>query len=152
MRKIIPILLLFLPLFLMAADKSLMPLYVVDGKVGVSSDSLPPNEDIASVTILPGYSAKEIYGERASNGVMIIITKDFALNGGMPVSSNHQTRAPKDFWHSRLFYCLLVVLLILIADFAYKQIIKMVPKIKKRLEKDGVITPKKYSPGPFDAE
>lgn len=152
MKRVVTILCVICQAMLMAADKAPMPLYVVDGKVGVSSDSLPPNEDIASVTILPGYSAKEIYGERASNGVMVIVTKDFDPNDGKPVSSNHQTRAPKDFWHSRLYYCLLVVLLILIADFAYKQIIKMVPKIKKRLEKEGIITPKKYSPGSFDAE
>ena len=57
------------------------PLYVIDGEVMTEADSRPgplsklnPN-DIESVTVLKDQSAKAIYGERAKDGVILIVTK-----------------------------------------------------------------------------
>ncbi len=51
------------------------PLYIVDGyPVGGGINTLNPN-DIASIDILKDASATAIYGNRASNGVVIITTK-----------------------------------------------------------------------------
>ena len=48
------------------------PLYVVDGIIGGSYGSI---HDVASVEVLKDASATAIYGERASNGVILITTK-----------------------------------------------------------------------------
>lgn len=48
------------------------PLYVVDGVIGGSIGSV---HDIASVEVLKDASATAIYGERASNGVILVTTK-----------------------------------------------------------------------------
>ncbi len=45
-------------------------------------------DDIASVTVLKGPSAAALYGTRASNGVIIINTKDGTENEGLGVSIN----------------------------------------------------------------
>jgi len=50
------------------------PLYVVDGYAGADITSLNPN-DIASMDVLKDASAAAIYGNRGSNGVVIITTK-----------------------------------------------------------------------------
>ena len=51
------------------------PLYVVDGVIGGSVGSI---HDIASIEVLKDASATAIYGERASNGVILITTKKAA--------------------------------------------------------------------------
>jgi len=57
------------------------PLYVVDGyPITGGLNALNPN-DIASIDILKDASATAIYGNRASNGVVIITTKRGAKNG-----------------------------------------------------------------------
>ena len=53
------------------------PFYVVDGRLGVSPNSLPPKDSIASVTILKPSEAEYIYGERAADGAVIIRTKNY---------------------------------------------------------------------------
>lgn len=50
------------------------PLYVIDGYIGGSVESLNPN-DIESMEILKDASATAIYGSRGSNGVVLITTK-----------------------------------------------------------------------------
>lgn len=50
------------------------PLYVIDGQLGGSIESLNPN-DIQSMEILKDASATAIYGSRGSNGVVLITTK-----------------------------------------------------------------------------
>ena len=80
-------------------NASQQPLYIVDGQVISTSESvlvnsprlnplatLNPN-DIASVDILKDASAAAIYGARASNGVVLITTRD---------GSNQQTRIELD--------------------------------------------------------
>ncbi|HEX8356411.1 MAG TPA: SusC/RagA family TonB-linked outer membrane protein, partial [Segetibacter sp.] len=66
------------------------PLYVVDG-YPISGDlsQLNPN-DIASIDILKDASATAIYGNRASNGVVIITTKK-GRKDGLQVSFDAQT-------------------------------------------------------------
>jgi TonB-dependent SusC/RagA subfamily outer membrane receptor len=58
------------------ADKK--PLYVVNENVGGSADNINPN-DILSIVVLKGASATSLYGEKAKEGVILIITKDFAV-------------------------------------------------------------------------
>lgn len=53
------------------------PFYVVDGRLGVSPNSLPPKDSIASVTVLKPSEAEYIYGERAADGAVIIRTKNY---------------------------------------------------------------------------
>jgi TonB-linked SusC/RagA family outer membrane protein len=50
------------------------PLYVIDGYIGGSIESVSPN-DIASLEVLKDASATAIYGSRGSNGVVLITTK-----------------------------------------------------------------------------
>lgn len=54
-------------------------------------------DDIASVNILKGPSAAALYGTRASNGVVIISTKDGAAKPGIGVSFNTSTFVEKAF-------------------------------------------------------
>ena len=54
-----------------------MPLYIVDGKIGVQPSDVPESSEIASVTILNDEEAIDLYGERAAYGVIVIRTKDF---------------------------------------------------------------------------
>ncbi|MBC3759065.1 mucoidy inhibitor MuiA family protein [Hyunsoonleella sp. SJ7] len=52
------------------------PLYVIDGKITSASNYSNIHPDmIANVEVLKGASAKSIYGNRASNGVVLITTK-----------------------------------------------------------------------------
>ncbi len=53
------------------------PLFIVDGLVGASLDNLDPN-DIAEISVLRDGSAQALYGMRASNGVVLIRTKNAA--------------------------------------------------------------------------
>lgn len=62
------------------------PLYVIDGFIGGSIESLNPN-DIASMEILKDASATAIYGSRGSNGVVLITTKS-GQEGGIKIDFN----------------------------------------------------------------
>ena len=74
MRKFFYLILLpLLPLFAQAQVER--PLYYVDG---VPNDSLPPRETIERVTVVSAEEAVPIYGERASGGVILITTKEYA--------------------------------------------------------------------------
>ena len=53
------------------------PFYVVDGRLGVSPNNLPPKDSIASVTVLKPSEAEYIYGKRAAEGAVIIRTKNY---------------------------------------------------------------------------
>lgn len=63
------------------------PLYVIDGYPTTGIDQLNPN-DIATFDILKDASATAIYGDRASNGVIMITTKRGRRDGGLEVSLN----------------------------------------------------------------
>lgn len=55
-------------------NSSQAPLYVIDGVVGADISIIAP-DDIASIDVLKDASATAIYGNRASNGVIIVTTK-----------------------------------------------------------------------------
>ncbi len=59
---------------------STTPLYVVDGVIVYSIDSINPN-DIEDIQLLKGASAGAMYGSRGSNGVILIKTKRGGLSG-----------------------------------------------------------------------
>ena len=54
-------------------------------------------DDVASVSILKGPSAAALYGTRASNGVVIITTKDGTKQKGLGISFNSTTLAESAF-------------------------------------------------------
>jgi TonB-linked SusC/RagA family outer membrane protein len=67
------------------------PLYVVDGyPISGGLQSINPN-DVQSIDILKDASSAAIYGNRASNGVVIITTKRGKANGGVQVSFDATT-------------------------------------------------------------
>ncbi|WP_254846655.1 SusC/RagA family TonB-linked outer membrane protein [Hymenobacter sp. CRA2] len=81
------------------------PLFVIDGvpvdKGGISGASNPltlinPN-DIESVTVLKDASALAIYGNRASNGVILITTKRGVQGEKLTVNLSSQTSISKPF-------------------------------------------------------
>jgi TonB-dependent starch-binding outer membrane protein SusC len=55
-------------------NSSQSPLYVIDGVVGADISIVAP-DDIATIDVLKDASATSIYGNRASNGVIMITTK-----------------------------------------------------------------------------
>jgi iron complex outermembrane receptor protein len=73
-------------------------LYVVDGipldQQNASLNSINPN-DIESITILKDASATAIYGNRASNGVVLITTKKAALSSELKVRYDMQFAVEK---------------------------------------------------------
>ena len=54
-----------------------MPLFIVDGKVGMSKNDIPSPDEIASITFMSYEEGVELYGKRATNGVLIIRTKNY---------------------------------------------------------------------------
>lgn len=60
-------------------DPSKAPLYVLDGKVVSSIESISP-DGIAAIEVLKDQSAVAIYGERARNGVIMVSTKKGAIS------------------------------------------------------------------------
>lgn len=65
-------------LLLVSSWASGAPFYILDGRLGVPFDSLPPSEDILYVTTLDSAEAVFIYGERASEGAVVVQTKEYA--------------------------------------------------------------------------
>ena len=63
------------------------PFYVVDGRLGVSPNNLPPKDSIASVTVLKPSEAEYIYGKRAADGAVIIRTKNYEKENVVQTSS-----------------------------------------------------------------
>ena len=74
MRRLFCILFVLLFSMLSMATKK-APLYIIDGSFETQNQLSP--EQIGSVTILDSAEAVDIYGERASGGVVIIRTKKF---------------------------------------------------------------------------
>lgn len=60
------------------------PLYIVDGMYMNSIDHINPN-DIASIDVLKDASSAAIYGSRATNGVIIVTTKEGSNTEGKPI-------------------------------------------------------------------
>ncbi|HIP36170.1 MAG TPA: SusC/RagA family TonB-linked outer membrane protein, partial [Crocinitomix sp.] len=68
-------------------NASSAPLYVVDGVVGVSMNSINPN-DIESMSILKDAATASLYGSRGANGVIVITTKQGRNNKNGVISVN----------------------------------------------------------------
>lgn len=75
---------------LLAVGAGKEPYYIVDGKLGVSADQLPPAEEIASKTKIDPEEAAYIYGDRAANGVIIIRTKEYERKMQLQVEHNRR--------------------------------------------------------------
>jgi len=56
------------------AGNTQQPVYIIDGTISADKSGVNPN-DIESVTVLQGAAAASIYGSRAGNGAIVIITK-----------------------------------------------------------------------------
>ena len=90
------------------------PFYVVDGRLGVSPNSLPPKDSIASVTVLKPSEAEYIYGERAADGAVIIRTKNYEKE--YVVKKEHVVQTPSPVRKKKLSRWMVVLLnLLLIA-------------------------------------
>jgi len=63
------------------------PLYVVDGFIVSDINDIPPN-DIASIDVLKDAAATAVYGAQASNGVIVVTTKN-PVEGKITVSYNN---------------------------------------------------------------
>ena len=84
------------------------PFYVVDGRLGVSPNSLPPKDSIASVTVLKPSEAEYIYGKRAAEGAVIVRTKNY--------EKEHAVQTPSPVRKKKLSRWMVVLLnLLLIA-------------------------------------
>ncbi|WP_343701315.1 SusC/RagA family TonB-linked outer membrane protein [Chitinophaga sp.] len=64
------------------------PIYVVDGVITPSTAINP--DDVASLTVLKGPAATALYGQRASEGAVVISTKK-SSGSGIGVTLNHTT-------------------------------------------------------------
>ena len=103
MKRLIYILpFLLLPLLATQADtiahEQGMPLFIVDGKVGVSKNDIPSPDEIASITFISYEEGVELYGKRATNGVLIIRTKNYEKEHVQEVqnASKQQNRGKKN--------------------------------------------------------
>ena len=84
------------------------PFYVVDGRLGVSPNNLPPKDSIASVTVLKPSEAEYIYGKRAAEGAVIVRTKNY--------EKEHAVQTPSPVRKKKLSRWMVVLLnLLLIA-------------------------------------
>ncbi len=63
-------------------------------------------EDIESMTVLKGAAAAAIYGSRAANGAIIIVTKSGNRNKGisLDLSSSYTVQKPLDYWDLQQVY------------------------------------------------
>ena len=92
---------------------------MVDGRLGVSPNSLPPKDSIASVTILKPSEAEYIYGERAADGAVIVRTKNYekehVVQTSPPVQKAQKKHLPRwAKWVVLLFLELLVIAVVLL--------------------------------------
>ena len=159
MRKIhILLILLLLPLAVAATGNDRtdtvgfvhMPLYIVDGKIGVQPSDVPESSEIASVTILNDEEAIDLYGERAAYGVIVIRTKDFEkTHAQQPAKPRKSEPGKLGRWIRKvtggnMFWGILICIIIVVAIMALPTIIPH-KQGRKAIYSN-------YDPGTFDAE
>ena len=93
---------------------------MVDGRLGVSPNSLPPKDSIASVTILKPSEAEYIYGKRAAEGAIIIRTKNYekehVVQTPSPVRKAQKKHLPRwSKWVVVLFLDLMLIAFVLLS-------------------------------------
>lgn len=91
-----------------AVSSTAAPFYIVDGQLGVSPDSMPAQEDILYLTTLDSAEAVFIYGERASEGAVVVQTKEYAAQQHYQTPGEHmrqpteeEIRKAKEEWRYR---------------------------------------------------
>ena len=148
MKRLIYILpFLLLPLLATQADtiahEQGMPLFIVDGKVGVSKNDIPSPDEIASATFISYEEGVELYGKRATNGVLIVRTKNYEKEHVQEVQHAGKQQKSRDVKEGYL------ILALLVAFFLPKLILKAFSKLTKLYKENHRIPEKHYSPGPF---
>ena len=167
MRKIhILLILLLLPLAVAATGNDRtdtvgfvhMPLYIVDGKIGVQPSDVPESSEIASVTILNDEEAIDLYGERAAYGVIVIRTKDFEKTHAQQSAKQHRGEPGKlGRWVRKvtggnMLLGILICIIIVVAIMALPTIIPQLLTRNKKHKQGRKAIYSNYDPGTFDAE
>ena len=167
MRKIhILLILLLLPLAVAATGNDRtdtvgfvhMPLYIVDGKIGVQPSDVPESSEIASVTILNDKEALDLYGERAAYGVIVIRTKDFEKTHAQQSAKQHRGEPGKlGRWVRKvtggnMLLGILICIIIVVAIMALPTIIPLLLTRNKKHKQGRKAIFSNYDPGTFDAE
>lgn len=167
MRKIhILLILLLLPLAVAATGNDRtdtvgfvhMPLYIVDGKIGVQPSDVPESSEIASVTILNDEEAIDLYGERAAYGVIVIRTKDFEKTHAQQSAKQHRGEPGKlgrwirKFTGGNMLLGILICIIIVVAIMALPTIIPLLLTRNKKQKQGRKAIYSNYDPGTFDAE
>ena len=167
MRKIhILLILLLLPLAVAATGNDRtdtvgfvhMPLYIVDGKIGVQPSDVPESSEIASVTILNEKEATDLYGERAAYGVIVIRTKDFEKTHVQQSAKQHRGEPGKlGRWVRKvtggnMLLGILICIIIVVAIMALPTIIPWLLTRNEKHKQGHKAIYSNYDPGTFDAE
>lgn len=167
MRKIhILLILLLLPLVVAATGNDRtdtvgfvhMPLYIVDGKIGVQPSDVPESSEIASVTILNDEEAIDLYGERAAYGVIVIRTKDFEKTHAQQSAKQHRGEPGKlgrwirKFTGGNMLLGSLICIIIVVAIMALPTIIPLLLTRNKKHKQGRKAIYSNYDQGTFDAE
>lgn len=167
MRKIhILLILLLLPLTVAATGNDRtdtvgfvhMPLYIVDGKIGVQPSDVPESSEIASVTIINDEEATDLYGERAAYGVIVIRTKDFEKTHVQQSAKQHRGEPGKlGRWVRKvtggnMFWGILICIIIVVAIMALPTIIPRLLTRNEKHKQGRKAIYSNYDPGIFDAE
>lgn len=167
MRKIhILIILLLLPLAVAATGNDRtdtvgfvhMPLYIVDGKIGVQPSDVPESSKIASVTIFNDEEAIDLYGERAAYGVIVIRTKDFEKTHAQQSEKQHRGEPGKlgrwirKFTGGNMLLGILICIIIVVAIMALPTIIPLLLTRNKKHKQGRKAIYSNYDQGTFDAE
>lgn len=167
MRKIhILLILLLLPLVVAATGNDRtdtvgfvhVPLYIVDGKIGVQPSDVPESSEIASVTILNDEEAIDLYGERAAYGVIVIRTKDFEKTHAQQSAKQHRGEPGKlgrwirKFTGGNMLLGILICIIIVVAIMALPTIIPLLLTRNKKHKQGRKAIYSNYDQGTFDAE
>lgn len=167
MRKIhILLILLLLPLAVAATGNDRtdtvgfehMPLYIVDGKIGVQPSDVPESSEIASVTVLNDEEAIDLYGERAAYGVIVIRTKDFEKTHAQQSVKQHRGEPGKlgrwirKFTGGNMLLGILICIIIVVAIMALPTIIPLLLTRNKKHKQGRKAIYSNYDQGTFDAE
>ena len=135
-----------------------MPLYIVDGKIGVQPSDVPESSEIASVTILNDEEAIDLYGERAAYGVIVIRTKDFEKTHAQQSAKQHRGEPGKlGRWIRKvtggnMLLGILICIIIVVAIMALPTIIPRLLTRNKKHKQGRKAIYSNYDPGTFDAE
>ena len=139
----------FLLISVVCSAGNTRPLYVVDGKIGVTE--LPPRHQIEQVSVLNPEEAVQTYGKQASGGAVVFTTKEYAREQqARQIASNFEKQ--KKGRSRRSVAGLLGVLAVIVLCLLQKPIEKLISKIKKHIIKANGVKPSRYDPGLFNSE